>query len=230
MNILHRTACSGTFIRPPSPIHKLDGSRQYKTVIQINPWCVGVRKHKNRRLTIRMLWYIAWSGQPFWRMIWSLALRWRHNERDNVSNHQPHDCLLNRLIRPRSKKTSKLRVTGLCAGNSPGTGEFPAQMASNAENVSIWWRHHEAVACAVGLIIFLWQYTSCRYEQWKCKLDRRCVKNINIVLKHIPVEIMEWIGILHLMASTIARMFKIYGLPWGHKNGLGAVNGTYLKK
>ena len=42
-----------------------------------------------------------------------------------------------------SKKTSKLRVIGLCAGNSPGTGEFPAQMASNAENVSIWWRHHE---------------------------------------------------------------------------------------
>ena len=32
-----------------------------------------------------------------------------------------------------SKKTSKLRVTGLCAGNSPGTGEFPAQMASDAE-------------------------------------------------------------------------------------------------
>ena len=41
-----------------------------------------------------------------------------------------------------SKKTSKLRVTDLCAWNSPGTGEFPAQMASNAGNVSIWWRHH----------------------------------------------------------------------------------------
>ena len=40
------------------------------------------------------------------------------------------------------KKTSKIRVAGLCAGKSPGTGEFPAQMASNAENVSIWWRHH----------------------------------------------------------------------------------------
>ena len=40
------------------------------------------------------------------------------------------------------KKTSKLRVTGLCAGNSPRTGEFPTQMASNAENFSIWWRHH----------------------------------------------------------------------------------------
>ena len=45
-------------------------------------------------------------------------------------------------IRHRSKKTSKLRVTGLSAGNSPMTGEFPAQRASNAENVAIWWRHH----------------------------------------------------------------------------------------
>ena len=71
-----------------------------------------------------------------------LALKWRHNGRNNISNHQPRDCFLNRLFRRRSKKTSKHRVTGLCAGNSPGTGEFPAQMASNAENASIWWRHH----------------------------------------------------------------------------------------
>ena len=71
-----------------------------------------------------------------------VSLQWRHDGRDRVSNHQPHDCLLSRLFRRRSKKTSKLRVTGLCAGNSPGTGEFPAQMTSNAENVSIWWRHH----------------------------------------------------------------------------------------
>ena len=73
---------------------------------------------------------------------WMISLRWRHNERDCVSNHQPNDCFLNCLFRGRSKKTSKLRVTGLCAGNSPGTGEFPAQMAINAENISIWWRHH----------------------------------------------------------------------------------------
>ena len=77
---------------------------------------------------------------------WSLlilTLEWRHNGRDGVSNNQPHDCLLNRLLRRRSKKTSKLRVTGLCAGISPVTGEYPAHMASNAEYVSIWWRHHE---------------------------------------------------------------------------------------
>ena len=71
------------------------------------------------------------------------ALQWRHNGHDGVSNQQPCHCLLNRLCGRRSKKTPKLRVTGLCVGNSPGTGEFPAQMASNAENVSIWWRHHE---------------------------------------------------------------------------------------
>ena len=70
------------------------------------------------------------------------SLQWRHNGLDGVSNHQPHHCLLSRLFGHRPKKTSKLRVTGLCAGNSPGTGEYPAQMASNAENVSIWWRHH----------------------------------------------------------------------------------------
>ena len=83
-----------------------------------------------RPLMVTKKWAFAWS------------LQWRHNGRDNVSNYQPHDCLFNRLFKRKSKKTLKLRVTGLCAGNSPVTGEFPAQMASNAENVSIWWRHH----------------------------------------------------------------------------------------
>ena len=96
---------------------------------------------------------------PFFKAVIYVNLRvstlhWRHNGYDSLSNHQPYDCLLNRLFRRRSKKTSKLHVTGLCAGNSPGPGEFPAQMASNAENVShgvyightIWWRHHESYA------------------------------------------------------------------------------------
>ena len=75
------------------------------------------------------------------------SLEWRHNGIDSVSNHQPHDCLLNRLFRRRSKQTSKLRVSSLCEGNSPGTGEFPSQMASSAGNCSIWWRHHITKAC-----------------------------------------------------------------------------------
>ena len=69
-------------------------------------------------------------------------LQWRHNGRHGVSNHQPHDCLLNCFSRHTSKKPSKLRVSGICEGNSPVTGEFPAQMTSNEETVSIGWRHH----------------------------------------------------------------------------------------
>ena len=79
------------------------------------------------------------------------TLQWRHNGRDGVPNHQLHYCLLNRSFRRRSKKTSKLRVTGLCAGNSPGTSEFPAEKASNAETVSIWWRHHESKILGICL-------------------------------------------------------------------------------
>ena len=45
------------------------------------------------------------------------SLLWRHDKHDGVSNHQPHDCLLNRSFRRRSKNTSKLRVTGLCAAS-----------------------------------------------------------------------------------------------------------------
>ena len=56
-----------------------------------------------------------------------------------VSNHWRLKCLPNRLFRHRSKKTSKLSITGVCEGNSPMTGKFPAQRASKAENVSIWW-------------------------------------------------------------------------------------------
>ena len=60
--------------------------------------------------------HISWPNRP---------LRWRHNDHDGGSNHQPHGCLLNRLFRRKSKKTSKLRVTGLCVGKSPGPVKSP---------------------------------------------------------------------------------------------------------
>ena len=53
------------------------------------------------------------------------TLHWRHNDHCGLSNHQPHGCLLSALFRRRSKKTSKLRVTGLCVGNSPGPVNSP---------------------------------------------------------------------------------------------------------
>ena len=86
---------------------------------------------------------ISWPHPNEWRVFIKMTLQWRYNGRDGVSNHQPHDCLLTRLFRHRLKKILELRITGLCVGNSPGTGEFPAQRASNTENVFIWWSHHD---------------------------------------------------------------------------------------
>ena len=101
----------------------------------------------NPMKTACVLGHNRWREQAC-RLVW-LKLQWRHNDRDSVSSHQPHDCLLNHLFRRRSKKASKLCVTGLCGGKSPVTGEFHAQMASNAENVSIGWRHQEKLICSI---------------------------------------------------------------------------------
>ena len=57
--------------------------------------------------------------------LYHYTLRWCHNELDGVSDHQPHDCLLNCLFGCRSKETSKLRVTGLCAGIHRGPANSP---------------------------------------------------------------------------------------------------------
>ena len=73
-------------------------------------------ENKNMKITFTLCIHEAVCPCP---------LRWRHNELDGVSDHQPNGCLLNRLFRCRSKKTSKLRVTGLCVGNSPGPVNSP---------------------------------------------------------------------------------------------------------
>ena len=71
--------------------------------------------------------YTSWRCSLFCSLwYWSHpALQWRHNEGHDVSNHRHLDFLLNRMLRHKSQKTSKLRVTGLCEGNSPVTGGFP---------------------------------------------------------------------------------------------------------
>ena len=73
--------------------------------------------------------------------VWAICtLQWRHNGHQITSLTIVYSTIYSGADQ---RKTSELHVTGLCVGNSPGTGEFLAQMASNAENVSIWWRHHD---------------------------------------------------------------------------------------
>ena len=93
-------------------------------------------------------------------IIKSLNLWIRNNNHGGVSNHQPRGCLLNFLFRSRWKKTSKHRVTGLCAVNSPGQ----AQRASNAENVSIWCN----IMCEHFLCSYLYSNDSIRFQICTC--------------------------------------------------------------
>ena len=67
------------------------------------------------------------------------ALQWRRNVRIGVTNHQPHECLLNCLFKAQIKENSKALRHWPLSGEF--TGDFPAQRSSNAENVSIRWRH-----------------------------------------------------------------------------------------
>ena len=92
----------------------------------------------------------------------STSLQWRNNDHDGVSNHQPHGCLLDRLFRRRSKKTPKLRVTGLCAGNYPGPAnslhKWPVtrKMFPFDDVIMIW--NMSAVFCAENKILILLKY------------------------------------------------------------------------
>ena len=121
----------------------------YPYIVAYNPFRIWYFILWNIISKENILWWVHVSHtKTKW---FDIALRWRHNKLVGVSNHQPHDCLYKRLFTRRSEETSKLRVTGLCAENSPVTGEFPAQRASHAENVSIWWRHHVLPNCAYAM-------------------------------------------------------------------------------
>ena len=120
-----------------------------------------------------------------------IALQWRHNERDGVSNHRP----LKSLFSCRSKKTSKPRVTGLCEGNSPVTGEFPAQRASNAETVSIWWRHDDILYLAredepgARVSRRIWARYVENLLYLTCSFWRTCFISQPIFLEHVVISV-----------------------------------------
>ena len=115
----------------------------------------SIVRQETKTITLTSLWPRWRLKSPASRLLITsrckgCTLQWRHNELNGVSNHQPHDCLLNRLFRRRSKKTSKLLVTGLCVGNSPGPVNS-TQRASYTENVSIWWRYHAQVNSGINV-------------------------------------------------------------------------------
>ena len=131
--------CAGNSPVPVNSPHK----GQWRGVLMFSLICVWIngwvnnreagdlrchRGHCNalRTYNALMCWLwleIEWTVQA--NRLWEVTLHWRHNGHDGVSNHQPHGCLLNCLFRRGSKKTPKLRVTGLCVGKSPGPVNSP---------------------------------------------------------------------------------------------------------
>ena len=101
----------------------------FKRVADIMTGYRGSSSSDGYQVTCPNEWSSTWS---MWKITFSL--RWRHNEHDGVSDHQPHDCLLKRLFKRWSKKTWNLRVTGLCEGihrwpvNSPHKGIITRKM------------------------------------------------------------------------------------------------------
>ena len=78
----------------------------------------------------------------YWIEVWltrlpSCTLLWRHNGVDGVSNHQPHHCLLNRLFRRRSKKTSYIFYLTLMT-NFPGCPLSANALAYAHARASFW--------------------------------------------------------------------------------------------
>ena len=94
----------------------------------------------------------------------SSSLQWRHNGRHGVANHQQLDGLFNYLLWSTSKKHRSSGLLALCEGNSPVTGDFPAQKASDAEKGSIWWRHHDYIKCPCNTDQCCWQI------EWSCRV------------------------------------------------------------
>ena len=109
-----------------------------RTIIRSHGQFIFLTNNYSFAQTIRCMWertFVRLHGQLFvsmdnYSLTWTI--RCLHHSRFitmtsyySVSNHQPHGCLLNRLFRRRWKKTSKLRVTGLCVGNSQGPVNSP---------------------------------------------------------------------------------------------------------
>ena len=71
------------------------------------------------------------------------TLQWRHNERDGISNHQPRDCLFNRLFKAQIKENIKAPRHWPSWGEFTGDRWIPRTKGQYHGKASIWWRHHE---------------------------------------------------------------------------------------
>ena len=138
---------------------------KYHGTSRVNASGLAVKFRHRSRLDLyhNLQWisaYCDWRGNLERHKVW-----FHYNDviMNTISSQITSPAIVYQTVRSgpdQRKHQSSIRVTGLCAGNSPGTGEFPIQMASNAANVSIWWRHHAMITSWNGNAFLITGITS----------------------------------------------------------------------
>ena len=115
------------------------------------------------------------------------------------------------------------------SSTSLGTGEFPAQMASNAENVSMWWCHHGPMGIHRGLKCF-WtcRHKSCYY--WLCKwIKCQILSHYHSIMSHSHDNDMFYYSdiIMSMMVSQITGVSIVCSTVCPKKTSKLCVTGLY---
>ena len=131
-------------------IHCFDDNDFQKIAEMINslPQMMSIKVANPSSLTVLTFLYFQWNLNHNTPKIF-----WHHDDviiDAMASQITSLTIVYPTVIQTQIKENIKLRVTGLCVGHSPGTGEFPAQLASNAENVFIGWSHRELLPAICG--------------------------------------------------------------------------------
>ena len=123
-----------------------------------------------------MYFSIPWMG---------FALQWCHIGHGSVSNHLPHDCLLNCLFRRWSRKATNLRVTGFWKGNSPVTGEIPHKgpvipKMLPFDDVIMGWGWRRQLPCSSGAVAK--GISRIRFQNWHVNLRDQLARQLQMSL------------------------------------------------
>ena len=110
-----------------------------------------------------------WCIVGYWKgVLWNfvnlvnrVSLQWHHNERHCISNHRRR-LLAKPFGQAHTKENIKAPRHWPLWGESTGDQCIPPQRANNAENVSIWWRHH--IKLCPGSISFDTSWCDSRYN------------------------------------------------------------------
>ena len=142
-----------------------------------------------------------------------MTSHWRHNDHGGVSNQQPHGCLLNRLFWRRSKKSSKLRVTGLCVGNSTG----PVNSPHKGPVTRKMFPFDDVIMRSQGTV-------SITYSSWWCKRHQHIKPEQNSWQYEGDILMSVFMGESHYILMQISLKFVLI-CPIDKQVSIGSWNG-----